>query len=71
MLDRTRDLPGLQVRTLNAIALAIVNGTPPFAAQPASWRTIDEPDVRRIIGDLVQFPRQAQHRPGRDRGSRR
>ncbi len=63
MVDRTRDLPGLQVRTLNAIALAIVNGTPPFAPQPQSWRTIDEPDVRRIIGDLVDFPRRRNSDP--------
>ena len=63
MVERTRDLPGLQVRTLNAIALAIVNGTPPFAPQPSSWRTIDEPDVRRIIGDLVDFPRRRNSDP--------
>jgi len=63
MVERTRDLPGLQVRTLNAIALAIVNGTPPFAAQPQQWRTIDEPDVRRIIGDLVDFPRRRNSDP--------
>jgi DNA helicase-2/ATP-dependent DNA helicase PcrA len=63
MVERTRDLPGVQVRTLNAIALAIVNGTPPFAAQPRSWRTIDEPDVRRIIGDLVSFPRRRNSDP--------
>jgi DNA helicase-2/ATP-dependent DNA helicase PcrA len=63
MVERTSDLPGLQVRTLNAIALAIVNGTPPFAPQPTSWRTIDEPDVRRIIGDLVSFPRRRNSDP--------
>ncbi len=63
MRERTTDLPGLQVRTLNAIALAIVNGTPPFAAQPQTWRTIGEPDVRRIIGDLVDFPRRRNSDP--------
>lgn len=63
MLERTTDLPGLHVRTLNAIALAIVNGTAPFASQPQSWRTIDEPDVRRIIGDLVDFPRRRNSDP--------
>ncbi len=63
MLERTTDLPGLQVRTLNAMALAIVNGTPPFAPQTQSWRTIDEPDVRRIIGDLVDFPRRRNSDP--------
>ncbi|MGB0113551.1 MAG: ATP-dependent DNA helicase UvrD2 [Ilumatobacteraceae bacterium] len=63
MVDRTRDLPGLQVRTLNAIALAIVNGRPPFAPQTTSWRTIDEPDVRRLIGELVSFPRRRNSDP--------
>lgn len=63
MVERTRDLPGLQVRTLNAIALAIVNGRAPFAPQPQNWRTIDEPDVRRIIGDLVDFPRRRNSDP--------
>ena len=63
MVERTGDLPGLQVRTLNAIALAIVNGTPPFASQPQRWKTIDEPEVRRIIGDLVSFPRRRNSDP--------
>ena len=63
MVERTSDLPGLQVRTLNAIALAIVNGSPPFAPQATKWRTIDEPDVRRIIGDLVAFPRRRNSDP--------
>jgi DNA helicase-2/ATP-dependent DNA helicase PcrA len=63
MLERTPDLPGLQVRTLNALALAIVNGTAPFAAQPTRWNTINEVDVRRIIGDLVSFPRRRNSDP--------
>ncbi len=63
MQERTADLPNLHVRTLNSIALAIVNGTAPFAPQPRSWRTIDEPDVRRIIGDLVRFPRRRNSDP--------
>ncbi|MET0908409.1 MAG: ATP-dependent DNA helicase UvrD2 [Ilumatobacteraceae bacterium] len=63
MRERTGDLSGLQVRTLNAIALAIVNGSAPFAPQARSWRTIDEPEVRRIIGDLVSFPRQRNADP--------
>ncbi|MEY2959793.1 MAG: hypothetical protein RLZZ01_2361 [Actinomycetota bacterium] len=57
MRSRTTDLPGLQIRTLNSIALAIVNGVRPFAAQPSQWRTIDEADVRRILGRLVETPR--------------
>ena len=63
MRERTPDLPGLHVRTLNAMALAIVNGSAPFAPQPRTWRTIDEPDVRRIIGDLVSFPRRRNSDP--------
>ncbi len=54
---RTTDMPGLQVRTLNAIALAIVNGSAPFARQPQRFNTIDEPAVRQLIGRLVKFPR--------------
>ena len=54
---RTADLPGLQVRTLNAIALAVINGSSPFARQPQRFNTIDEPEVRRLIGRLVKFPR--------------
>ena len=54
---RTTDVPGLQVRTLNAIALAVINGSAPFARQPQRFNTIDEPDVRRLIGRLVKFPR--------------
>ena len=63
MLERTRDLRGLQVRTLNAIALAVVNGTAPFAAQPRQLTTIDEGEVRRIIGRLVKFPRKRNADP--------
>jgi DNA helicase-2/ATP-dependent DNA helicase PcrA len=61
--SRTTDLRGLRVRTLNAIALAIVNGHAPFAAQSRSWRTIDEVDVRRVIGTLVSFPRKRNTDP--------
>jgi DNA helicase II / ATP-dependent DNA helicase PcrA len=57
MRERTVDLRALDVRTLNAIALAIVNGNAPFAPQPRQWRTIDEPDVRRILQRFVQTPR--------------
>ena len=48
---------GVQVRTLNSIALAIVNGVRPFAPQPRRWQTVTEPDVRRILGEMVQSPR--------------
>lgn len=63
MLARTPDLRGLRVRTLNAIALAIVNGTAPFHRQPRTLRTIDEIEVRRIIGRLIQFPRKRNTDP--------
>ena len=63
MQARAGDLRGLRVRTLNAIALAIVNGNAPFRAQPRTLRTIDEIDVRRIIGRLVQFPRKRNTDP--------
>ncbi len=63
MRERTPDLRGLQVRTLNAIALAIVNGAAPFAPQPKRFDTIDEGEVRRIIGRLVKFPRKRNADP--------
>ena len=61
--DRTADLRGLRVRTLNAIALAIVNGSTPFMPQPRTFRTIDEIEVRRLVGRLVQFPRKRNTDP--------
>ncbi len=63
MVARTADLRGMQVRTLNAIALAIVNGSAPFASRPARLATIDEPEVRRLIGKLVSFPRKRNADP--------
>ncbi|MGI9644856.1 MAG: ATP-dependent helicase, partial [Ilumatobacteraceae bacterium] len=63
MRERTADLPGLQVRTLNSIALAIVNGSPPFAPQQRRWRTIDEPDVRRLLQRFVTVPRRRNTDP--------
>ena len=63
MSSRVADLAGLQVRTLNAISLAIVNGSAPFAPQPRAMSTINELDVRRIIGRLVEFPRKRNSDP--------
>ena len=63
MAERTSDVRGLQVRTLNAIALAIVNGSAPFERRAKQYRTIDEGDVRRIIGKLVSFPRKRNADP--------
>ena len=56
MRERTSDLPGLQVRTLNALALSIVNGH-------RRVTTIDEREVRRILDSLVTFPRKANTDP--------
>ncbi len=61
--ERTADLPGLQVRTLNSAALAIMNGTPPFARQSRPVTTINEPDVRRVLSDLVSVPRRRNTDP--------
>ncbi|HAP77656.1 MAG TPA: hypothetical protein DCR14_16445, partial [Acidimicrobiaceae bacterium] len=60
---RTTDVPGLHVRTLNAIALAIINGAPPFARQPARLATIDEGQVRKLIQQMVRFPRKRNSDP--------
>ncbi|MEI8240380.1 MAG: ATP-dependent helicase, partial [Actinomycetota bacterium] len=63
MVERTTDVRGLQVRTLNAIALAVVNGSAPFAPRATRLTTIDEPAVRRIVGSLVTFPRKRNADP--------
>lgn len=63
MAERTTDLSRLQVRTLNSIALAVLNGASPFATQPTRFTTIDEPEVRRLIGRLVRFPRKLNADP--------
>ncbi len=66
MEERTADLPGLRVRTLNALALAIVNGTDGFrrpAESTARVQTIDEPEVRRLLRRLVEIPRKTNTDP--------
>jgi DNA helicase-2/ATP-dependent DNA helicase PcrA len=63
MRERTTDLPGLQVQTLNALALAILNGTGGFRPRGTTVSTIDEAQVRRLIGDLVRFPRRTNVDP--------
>ncbi len=65
MVERTDDLPKLRVRTLNALALSILNGRDGFRA-PTGFRnvtTIDERDVRRLVQRLVDFPRRANADP--------
>lgn len=65
MQERTSDLDGLEIRTLNSLALAILAGRGPFA-RPAGRRAprvIDEREVRRILDDLVGGRRQAMADP--------
>ena len=56
MQERTADLPGLEVRTLNSLALAVCNGTGPFArpAHHVRVKVIDEREVRDLLHGLVQ-----------------
>ena len=55
MQERTADLEGLEVRTLNSLALAVCNGTGPFARPAAHGRVevIDERAVRDLLHGLV------------------
>jgi len=55
MQERTADLAGLEVRTLNSLALAVCNGTGPFArpAQHGRVEVIDERAVRDLLHGLV------------------
>ncbi len=53
MRDRLGDVPGLRIRTLNALGLRLSGRS----------TTIDEPEVRRILGRLVSFPRRAETDP--------
>ncbi len=56
--DLQRDRPG-EIRTLNSLALAITTGRSGFVGgSPAT--TIDERDVRRILGRLVPSKRRRQ-----------
>ena len=60
--ERTTDLPGLQIRTLNSLGLAILSGSGRFGAG-RSVSTIDESTVRNILEDLVSFPRRVNTDP--------
>ena len=64
MQDRTADVAGLQVRTLNSLALAICNGSAPFA-RPDGFARVDvigEHDVRDVLRTVV-----AEHAPRQKR----
>ncbi len=61
MQERTADLPGLEVRTLNSLALAICNGTGPFANPHDRRRVevVDERGVRDLLDGMVTRRRRA------------
>ncbi|WP_419840949.1 ATP-dependent helicase [Candidatus Poriferisodalis sp.] len=65
MQERTADLPGLEVRTLNSLALAICNGSGPFARPPRHGRVevIDETGVRDRLAGLIKRRRRAMTDP--------
>jgi DNA helicase-2/ATP-dependent DNA helicase PcrA len=63
MRQRTIDHPDLQIQTLNALALSILNGTNGFANRGVRLQTITERDVRNIISTYVKFPRKANVDP--------
>ncbi|WP_420639134.1 ATP-dependent DNA helicase UvrD2 [Candidatus Poriferisocius sp.] len=61
MQERTVDIPGLQVRTLNSLALAVCNGTGPFARPRHHHRVevVDERGVRDLLDGMVRRKRRA------------
>jgi len=63
MEDRTRDLPGLRISTLNALANAIVNGADGFARRGDRLATLDEMGVRDLLSSMLTFPRRANADP--------
>ncbi len=63
MRERTTDHPELQIQTLNALALSILNGTNGFASRDSRVQTIIERDVRTIIATYVKFPRKTNTDP--------
>jgi DNA helicase-2/ATP-dependent DNA helicase PcrA len=63
MRERTTDHRDLQIQTLNALALSILNGTNGFASRGKRVQTINERDVRNIISTYVKFPRKTNTDP--------
>ncbi len=62
MSDRLADIDGLDIRTLNSLALAIATGSGPFARSGANrpLTTISELDARRILDRVVPGRRRRQ-----------
>lgn len=63
MRDRTTDHPNLQVQTLNALALSILNGTNGFTSRGERLQTINPREVRDILSAKVKFPRKTNTDP--------
>ncbi|MHB8335597.1 MAG: ATP-dependent DNA helicase UvrD2 [Acidimicrobiales bacterium] len=63
MRERTSDHPRLQIQTLNALALSIVNGTNGFFSRGVRRQHASERDVRDIIATYVKLPRRANTDP--------
>lgn len=61
--ERTGDLGPLSVLTINALALAIINGRNGFATRAERVETIDERQVRTLLSSMVKFPRRANTDP--------
>jgi DNA helicase-2/ATP-dependent DNA helicase PcrA len=53
MRSRLHELPSLRIRTLNALSLRLCGRR----------TTIEDPEVRRMLGELVEFPRRAETDP--------
>ena len=62
MAERLHDVAGLDIRTLNSLALAIATGSGPFAAgtRQRSLTTISELDARRLLDRVVPGRRRRQ-----------
>jgi DNA helicase-2/ATP-dependent DNA helicase PcrA len=65
MRERTSDHPRLQIQTLNALALSVLNGTNGFVSRGTRLQTINERDVRAILSDseYVKYPRKTNTDP--------
>jgi len=65
MRERTSDHPHLQIQTLNALALSVLNGTNGFVSRDTKLQTINERDVRAILSDseYVKYPRRTNTDP--------
>jgi DNA helicase II / ATP-dependent DNA helicase PcrA len=61
--ERTVDLVGLRVRTLNALGLAVINGPGAPSSRGDRRTTISERDVRALLASMLKFPRRANTDP--------